>query len=185
MSNPANLDGAQLSSSSALQPAAVRGSIEYDTSKTSPPSPFADLKYPSDVPFGMRPHAMKLQVSLTRAIVTGTCAFPENVKLTVQSFSAAVSDASGQAILSGQPNLTVTLTKTSSGLASASYAVSQHTLSVSADRAATDQAINILTSGGQNHASAGAQILADKDELAGCSIQFTLGGTSITLSNFS
>lgn len=183
--NPANLDGAQLSSSSTLQPAAVKGTIAYDTSKTAPPTPFADLQYPENVPFGVRPHAMKLQAQFTQAVVQGSCSFPAAFQLTVQRFDAAVSDASGNATLSVEPKLTVTLTKTSGTATSATYSISDHTVTVSANAATTSKAINILTSGGQNNASATAHIVADQDGLAGCTVQFTLGKTSLTLSDFS
>ena len=180
--NPANLAGATLSSSSALQPAAVKGTVSYSTSDTAP---FADLKYPDNVPFGIRPHAMKLQAKFTGAVVKGTCSFPSTFNLTVGRFDAAVSDVNGTATLSVDPKLTVTLTKTGGSLTSATYSISEHTVTVSADAATTDKAIKILTSGGQNDASASAQILADQDGLAGCTVQFTLGNTALTLANFS
>ncbi|MBB6099728.1 hypothetical protein HNR42_003186 [Deinobacterium chartae] len=183
--NPANLDGAQLSSSSALQPAAVKGTLSYDTSKTTPPSPFDDLKYPDNVPFGIRPHAMKLEASFTRAVVSGSCTFPNTINLTVKSFSATVSDANGSATLTTEPNLSLTLTKAESSLTSATYTFAAHRIAVAANASTTDQAIRVLTTGGQNHASASAQVLADQDQLAGCYIRFTLGETALTLSNFS
>ncbi|MFD1731854.1 hypothetical protein ACFSC4_13500 [Deinococcus malanensis] len=128
---------------------------------------------------------MKLQAQFTQAVVQGTCSFPSTFQLTVQRFDAAVSDATGSATLSVDPKLTVTLTKTSGTATSATYSISEHVVTVSADAATTSKAINILTSGGQNNASATAYILADQNGLAGCTIQFTLGKTSLTLSNFS
>ena len=185
--NPGNLSGAILSTSSALRVQTVVGDIQYDTSAALPPQSFADIKYPDDVPFGIRPRAVSLKVAFGSAAVSGPCLAPESFTVTLKTFSASLwnsGNKAGAATLSGTPNLTVKATRIGVGAGGTTYSLAANSVSVSANAATTDRAIDILTTGGQNDASASAQISADSDALAGCHLSFTLGDSSVVLSNF-
>ncbi|PNY80707.1 hypothetical protein [Deinococcus koreensis] len=187
VSNPGNLTGATLSTASAMRIQTVVGDIQYDTSAALPPQSFADIKYPDDVPFGIRPRAVSLKVAFSKAAVVGPCVAPDTFTVTLKTFSASLwnsGDKAGAATLSGAPNLTVKATRTGVGAGGTTYSLAANSVSVSANAATTDRAIDILTTGGQNDASASAQISADSDALAGCHLSFTLGDSSVTLSNF-
>ncbi|WP_407570314.1 hypothetical protein [Deinococcus altitudinis] len=185
ITNPAGLTGATLAPSSALVAESVGGTISYSTQTTTPPSSFDDFKFPDNIPFGIRPHGVAFNTGFASATVTGTCASPDSVKVTLKSVNIVVKDAATTATISQTPNLTVTLTKTGQGLGSASYSVSSNSLVVSADTATSDLLIQVLTTGGKNDASMNAAISADQNSLAGCRLSFKLGETTATLSNFS
>ncbi|GGO32873.1 hypothetical protein [Deinococcus humi] len=187
INNLANMNGAVLTSSSALKIQTVVGTVQYDTSASLPPKSFPDFEYPSDVPFGMRPHAASVKVSFTDATVSGPCLAPDTFNLTIDAFSIALWDSSAKAsavTMKSSPKLTVHATKTQTGITGTSYQLTSNIVVANADQATTDKAINILTTGGPNDTSASAQISADNDALAGCRLSFTLGNASVTLSDF-
>ncbi|MFC4453999.1 hypothetical protein [Deinococcus sonorensis] len=187
IANPANLNGARLTPSSVLKVQSVTGSAQYDTSRSTPPASFPDLQFPSDVPFNVRPHAAKLTASMTGATLSGPCVAPASFTFSLDSFRVSVWDSgnqAGQATLSGTPKLTVTATRSGTTLGGTAYTLSDHSFTISADQATTERAITVLTSGGQNDVSASADVSAPDDALAGCGLTFTLGNTSVTLSNF-
>ena len=185
ITNPAGLTGATLAPSSALVAESVGGTISYSTETTTPPSSFDDFKFPDGIPFGIRPHGVAFNTGFASATVTGTCVTPDSVKITLKSVVVTVKDGTTTATISQTPNLTLTLTRTSQGLSSASYSVASNTLAVSADAATSDAIIKVLTTGGKNDASLSAAISADQNSLAGCRLSFKLGETTATLSNFS
>lgn len=185
VSNPAGLTGATLAPSSALQAESVKGSVLYSTETTTPKSSFDDIKYPDNVPFGIRPHALAFNTSISSAMISGLCTLPDSFTLTLKSVKVTVKDASGTASVVNTPNLTVTLTKGATGLTGTVYSVSGHTLTLSADSASTTAALNVLTSGGSNDASLNAELSASADGLSGCRLSLTLGDTSAVLSSFS
>lgn len=185
--NLAGLNGAVLTSSSALQIQSVGGTVQYDTSASLPPASFADLKYPSDVPFGMRPHAASVKMSLTDATISGSCLTPDAFNLTVDTFSIGLWDSSDKAsavTLKSSPKITIRATKTTTGIGGTTYQLTSNTVVANADQTSTDRAINILTTGGKNDTGVSMQISADNDALAGCRLSFKLGDASVTLSNF-
>ena len=185
ITNPAGLTGAVLSSSGALQLESVGAGIQYSTESTTPPSSFDDVKFPDNIPFGIRPHAVAFNTGFASATLSGLCSAPETVHVTLKSVSIVVTDAAGSATVAQTPNLTFTLTRTGQGVGTASYAVANIPLVISADTTASDALIRVLTTGGKNDASLSAYISADQDALAGCRLSFKLGETSATLSNFS
>lgn len=186
VTNPAGLTGATLAPSGTLQAESVKGSVLYDTQSTTPKQSFADIKYPDNVPFGIRPHALSFNTSLASAVVSGVCSLPDTFALTLKSVKVTVKDASNTASVLNTPNLSVTLTKGQSSLtAGTSYTVSTNTLALNADSAATSAALTVLTTGGTNDASLDAQLSASADGLAGCQLTLKLGETNVVLSSFS
>ena len=185
VTNPAGLTGATLAPSSALQAESVKGSVLYSTEATTPKSSFDDIKYPDNVPFGIRPHALAFNTSLSKAMVSGLCTLPNSFTLTLKSVRVTIKDASGTASVVNTPNLSVTLTKGATGLSGTAYSVSNNTLTLNADSASTGAALTILTTGGTNDASLDAELSADANGLSGCSLSLTLGETSAVLSSFS
>lgn len=183
--NPAGLDGAVMTTSDALRVQKVVGAIQYDT--TNGGQSFGDIEYPKDVPFGIKPHQVSVQVAFKTAVLTGLCTMPDTFNVTMDSFAVSVwnaGDKPGAATLSGQPKVTAKATKKSGGVGTATYELSANTVAVTAGASVTDKAITILTSGGKNDASASAQISADNDGLAGCRLSFTLGDSKVILSDF-
>ncbi|MBZ9750886.1 hypothetical protein K7W42_08425 [Deinococcus sp. HMF7604] len=180
VTNPAGLEGKTLTSDSALQPAAVKGSVSYSTRGET----FADIAYPKDVPFDIRPHALEFQAGFSEATLAGTCLLtaPATATVTLKSLKVEVSDASGKAMFSALPGTTFALTRQGT---SATYAVSDTVASVKAGAADTDAFIRVLTQGGPNQASVTAEITADKDSLAGCTISFKVKNPKVILSDFS
>lgn len=184
ITNPAGLTGATLAPSGALMPESVGASVRYSTQDNG--SSFDDFKFPDNIPFGIRPHGVAFNTSFASATVSGACAAPDSVNVTLKSASITVKDASNTATLTVTPGYMVTLTKTGQGLGTASYSVkSSGGLVLSADAATTDAIVKVLTTGGKNDASLDAAISADQNGLAGCTLSFKLGETTATLSNFS
>jgi hypothetical protein len=185
VTNPAGLTGATLAASGALQAESVKGSVLYNTETTLPRQSFGDIKYPDNVPFGIRPHALTFNTSLASAVVSGVCSMPGTFTLTLKSVKVTVKDASNTASVLNTPNLMVTLTKGQTSLAGTSYTIAANTLALSADSASTSAALTVLTSGGTNDASLDAQLSASADGLAGCQLTLKLGETNVVLSSFS
>ena len=181
ITNPAGLTGAVLAPSSALQIESVRGTITYSTSTTNPPSSFDDFKFPDNIPFGIRPHGLAFNTGFATASLSGVCVAPDSFKVTLKSVAITVKDATNSATITQTPTLVLTLTRSQG----TSYTVSGDALKLSADASTSDAIISILTSGGKNDASFNATISADQNSLVGCSLSFTLGTTTATLSNFS
>ena len=181
ITNPAGLTGAVLAPSSALQIESVRGTIMYSTSTTNPPASFDDFKFPDNIPFGIRPHGLSFNTGFASASLSGVCLAPDSFKVTLKSVAITVKDAANSATITQTPTLVLTLTRSGQG---SSYTVSGDSLKLSADASTSDAIINILTTGGKNDASFNATISADQNSLAGCSLSFTLGTTTATLSNF-
>ncbi|GAA0522929.1 hypothetical protein [Deinococcus depolymerans] len=181
--NPAGLNGKTLSSSGPLQPAAVKGTVSYSTQG----APFADVAYPKDVPFDIRPHALEFQAGFTEATASGLCNAPQSAKVTLKTLKVEVSDAAGKATFNATVNATFNLTRRSSGVSSVVYSVNADDLAtLKVGAAETDAFIRALTSGGDNTASVVAEIGADQDGLAGCSMSFKLNDrTKVILSDFS
>ena len=88
-------------------------------------------------------------------MVSGTCAAPDSVKVTIKRVDIVLKDAT-TATISQTPNLTLTLTRSSQDTGKASDAP-------------------LLSAG----------ISADQNSLASCRLSFKLGETTVTLSNFS
>ncbi|WP_407538573.1 hypothetical protein Q0M94_10270 [Deinococcus radiomollis] len=183
ITNPAGLTGATLAPSSALVIESVSGTIGYNTETTN--SSFDDFKFPDNIPFGIRPHGVAFNTSFASAVVSGTCAAPDTVKVTIKRVDIVVKDAVATATVTQTPNLTLTLTKSSQGIGTASYTVAGNSLVLSADTGTSNSIITVLTTGGKNNASLSAAISADQNSLASCTLSFKLGETTATLSNFS
>lgn len=186
VTNPAGLSGATLAPSSALTTESVKGTVDYSTEATTPKSSFDDIKYPDNIPFGIRPHALKFNSSIAAARVSGLCTLPVSFTLTLKTVRVTVKDAHGSASINAAPNVTVTLTRNGGAITGqADYTATGNTLSFSADAATTDAALTVLTTGGINDASLNAAISASDNSLAGCQMSLTLGDAVLVLSNFS
>lgn len=181
--NPAGLDGKVLALSSPLTIESVRGDVSYSTNGST----FDDVKFPDNIPFGIRPHGVEFQAGFSEAVVMGPCtvAAPATVAVTLKSLKLEVRDAAGKASFSSQPNVTFTLTRSAVAAGSATYAVSDTQASLKANSAESDAFIKTLTEGGANEASLNATISADQNSLAGCTMSFKLRGVKVILSNFS
>ncbi len=184
ITNPAGLTGKTLATSSTLVMESVKGTVHYST-QDAPKSSFDDIKYPDNIPFGIRPHGLAINSGLASATVTGACVKPASFTLTLKKVTVTLKDATSTATVTATPSYTVTLTKTGSSLTDATYSVSGGTLNVTADRTATDAAIVVLTSGGVNDAQLDADLSASDNGLAGCTMTMKLGETTAVLSDFS
>ena len=178
---PAGLSGATMLASGDLQSESVGGSIVYDTSRANPPASFPDFSF-DGLPLNIRPHSVTFNGSFASAALSGPCALPASIKLTVKSMTIKVSDAAGTASLTQTPGLVLTLTKSGEN---GNYGVSSNSLVLSDDTATNDTLIRVLSSGGSNDASLSATISVQQDSLAGCRLSFTLGNATTTLSDFS
>lgn len=186
LSNPANLNGATLTSTSPLVVQRVGTSVQYDTSATVPAGSFDDLDL-SEIPLGIRPYAAEIKASLKSVTVAGACVMPESFTLTLDTLAISVwnsGDKAGAATLSATPNVNVVATRTGGGVGTGTYSLAANSASVGKGDVNVPKALSILTSGGKNDVSVSAKISADNDGLAGCNLTFTLGDSSVTLSNF-
>ena len=177
---------ATLTSSSPLTVQRVGTSIQYDTSATIPAGSFDDLDT-SSIPLGIKPYAAEIKASLKSVVMTGACAMPASFTLTVDAFAVSVWDSSNKAgavTLSATPNLNIAATRTDSGVGTSTYSLEAKSVSVGKGDANVPKALMILTTGGKNDVSVSAKISADNDAMAGCSLTFTLGDSSATLSSF-
>ncbi|WP_221091272.1 hypothetical protein [Deinococcus aquaedulcis] len=183
VSNPAGLEGKQLVASSPLTIEAVVGTVSYSTAG----APFDDITIP-ELPLNIKPRGLEFKTGFAKVDVNGLCAKPQQVNLTVRRVKLEASDATNKASFDSGADRDLaafTLTKKSEGVGTAAYDVSAGTLSVAAPDAGTVvNFFTVLTSGGKNTASVEAKIRATQNELAGCTMAFTLKDVSVVLSQF-
>lgn len=186
ISNPANLNGSSLTSSSPLVVQRVGTSVQYDTSATVPAGSFDDLDT-SSIPLGIKPYAAEIKASLSSVVMTGACAMPDSFTMSIDSFAVSVWDSSNKAgavTLNAKLGVNIAASRTSAGVGSSTYSLAANAVSVGKGDVNVPKAIGILTSGGKNDVSVSAKISADNDAMAGCSLTFKLGDSSATLSSF-
>lgn len=176
--DPIGLNGKQLTSSP-LTPATVTGNLTYSTNGST----FSDLST-SKFPVNVTPTTVEFRTGFSTVDLGGTCVAMTThptTRVTLNTLSVMVSDASNSASFSASPNVTMTLTWNE---AQGKYVASNEVVTIKAGADITAAFLKVLTTGGNNQATVTANISVDQDSLAGCTLAFTVKDPNVTLSNF-